>query len=315
MKNEEILKENDGKKFDICLMNPPYQQRHTNDPIHLQFVDKCLDIADIQISVFPFTFITNVNNKCNDKYKEKINKYLKGVEEVDSKLFINTAIPNVGIYEFNKYKNDNNIDIKTIDGNIKTIQSLQSISKFKNEIEDNIYKFITSNNAQTILAAQGLLNKTEDTDIKLFNKLNKIKQYFNENKNAAALICNEANGRMNATYFSSRVGQIFDTYDDLFNWFKSVKPAYNVLLFKSKEYAENCKNAMKRSVLRLLLYRLQDDQHMYAKKCYSHIPNIDWSDDRVNTDEGLLEVCGCPKDKCKEYAEYCKKIIDEVDKK
>lgn len=45
------------------------------------------------------------------------------------------------------------------------------------------------------------------------------------------------------------------------------------------------------------------------------IPDINWEDDRVKTDEGLLEVCGCPKDKCKEYANYCKKIIAEVDKK
>ena len=37
------------------------------------------------------------------------------------------------------------------------------------------------------------------------------------------------------------------------------------------------------------------------------IPDINWEDDRVKTDEGLLEVCGCPKDKAKEYAEYCKK--------
>ena len=34
----------------------------------------------------------------------------------------------------------------------------------------------------------------------------------------------------------------------------------------------------------------------------------------VVTDEGLLEVCGCPKDKCKEYAEYCSKYMEEFDK-
>ena len=54
---------------------------------------------------------------------------------------------------------------------------------------------------------------------------------------------------------------------------------------------------------------------MGYNKCYKYVPDIDWSDDRVKTDEGLLEVCGCPKDKCKEYADYCKKIIDKVDKK
>ena len=66
--------------------------------------------------------------------------------------------------------------------------------------------------------------------------------------------------------------------------------------------------------MRFLLYRLQQDQRMTVKKCYKYVPNIDWSDDKVKTDEGLLEICGCPKDKCKEYADYCKNIIDEVDK-
>ena len=35
----------------------------------------------------------------------------------------------------------------------------------------------------------------------------------------------------------------------------------------------------------------------------------------VTSNEVLLEVCGCSKDKCKEYADYCKKIIEQVDKK
>ena len=51
------------------------------------------------------------------------------------------------------------------------------------------------------------------------------------------------------------------------------------------------------------------------KRVYKYVPAIDWSDDKVKTDVGLLEVCGCPHDKAVEYAEYCKKIIDEVDKK
>ncbi len=50
-------------------------------------------------------------------------------------------------------------------------------------------------------------------------------------------------------------------------------------------------------------------------RVYKYIPDIDWSDPRVVTDEGLLEVCGCPKDKCKEYAEYCKNYMEEFDKK
>ncbi len=54
---------------------------------------------------------------------------------------------------------------------------------------------------------------------------------------------------------------------------------------------------------------------MKIKICYKYIPDIDWSDSRVITDEGLLEVCGCPKDKAKEYAEYCRKYMEEFDNK
>ena len=35
----------------------------------------------------------------------------------------------------------------------------------------------------------------------------------------------------------------------------------------------------------------------------------------VTSNEVLLEVCGCSKDKCKEYGDYYKNIIEQVDKK
>ena len=54
---------------------------------------------------------------------------------------------------------------------------------------------------------------------------------------------------------------------------------------------------------------------MKISRVYKYIPSINWEDPRVKTDEGLLEVCGCPKDKCKEYADYCRKVIEEVDNK
>ena len=120
---------------------------------------------------------------------------------------------------------------------------------------------------------------------------------------------------MNAKWFSKTVGNIFDNINDLKQNFKDRKGAQCVIMiFDSIKEAENCRDAMKRPLLRWVLYRSQDDRTL-RRKVYKYIPDIDWSDDRVKTDEGLLEVCGCPKDKCKEYAEYCKKIIDEVDKK
>ena len=118
-----------------------------------------------------------------------------------------------------------------------------------------------------------------------------------------------------AHYMSSGTGKIF--YNDiekvLNDWINRNVGAIKYIVFDTKMTVENCRDAMKRPLLRFALYRTQDDQTM-NNKCYKYIPDIDWSDDRVRTDEGLLEVCGCPKDKCKEYADYCKKIIDEVDK-
>ena len=84
------------------------------------------------------------------------------------------------------------------------------------------------------------------------------------------------------------------------------------MFFNSVKAAENCKISMQNPLLRFTFYKLQDDQMMYPR-IYKYVPNINWEDDRVKTDIGLLEVCGCPKDKCKEYADYCKKVIQEVD--
>ena len=107
-------------KFSICLMNPPYGHTGSNT-IHLQFVEKCLELSEKQIAIFPYTFVTKKNNKSNNKFKEKFSKYLKSIEEVDSKLFIGTAMPNTAIYLFDN-KENNNIEIIPINGKSYNIE-------------------------------------------------------------------------------------------------------------------------------------------------------------------------------------------------
>ena len=34
---------------------------------------------------------------------------------------------------------------------------------------------------------------------------------------------------------------------------------------------------------------------------FQYIPDINWEDPLVSTDEGILELCKCPKDKCKHF--------------
>ena len=76
MKNEEILKENNVKKFDIVLMNPPYDK-----DLHLKFLEKCIEISNNVISIQPATFLVNLRKdsklKHYNKFKEKIDKHVK----------------------------------------------------------------------------------------------------------------------------------------------------------------------------------------------------------------------------------------------
>lgn len=313
---------NNSKRFSVCIQNPPYGSKG-GDTRHLRFVDKCLDIADYQVTVMPFTFVTKLHHKPAKKYKEKFSPYLSEVEEVDYKYFKGTAMPNVGIYVFGN--ETQYIDIKYVNSTRETLTSLLDKPEFTN-YENAFMQYLKNQGTQEIIWAGGnRKNKSELRKInvenhidflnkKIIDNCKELKQQLNTYK--SGLIVNNSNGGMNGKAFSSKNGHIFTSYEDFENFFieRNISTGYNVILFNSTKSAENCKIALKNPLLRFTIYRLQDDQNM-LKRVYKYIPAINWEDDRVKTDEGLLEVCGCPKDKCKEYADYCKKIIEEVDNK
>ena len=314
---------NNSKRFSVCIQNPPYGSVG-GDTRHLKFVDKCLDLAENQIVIMPFTFVTKIHHKPAKKYKEKFSKYLSEVEEVDYKCFIGTSMPNVGIYVFGN--ETQYIDIKYVDSHVETLTSLLDKSEFTN-YEMEFMQYLKNQGTQEIKYCCGpnarkkhLINLTDDEQNKLkernFNKFfNPIKHSFKSKNNPACLIVNDSNGGMNGTFMSSRVGQIFTNIYDVEIFFRGRKPSYNVLIFNSKIEAENCKIALQNPLLRFTCLKTQNDQNLKISRVYKYVPDIDWSDDRVKTDEGLLEVCGCPKDKCKEYADYCRNVIEAVDKR
>lgn len=305
-------------------MNPPYGSVG-GDTLHLKFVDKILDIADKQVSIFPYSFVTKLHNKAQNKYKEKFSKYLKSIEEINAKDAFNIKVDSCGIYTFDS-KESNNIEIKPLNGEIYNINSLLSLSNFSN-YEKEIIKYLEKE-PQKIIWGGGMDKRKKELenisidkqkeflDNKIINNCKELKRYFDSNKYLHCLIINQSNGNCNGKAFSSKNGQIFNTYNSCLDFFldRRISNGYNIMLFNSKKAAENCKIALDNPLLRFTIYRMQDDQQMF-KRVYKYVPDIDWEDDRVKTDEGLLEVCGCPKDKCKEYAEYCKKIIEQVDKK
>ena len=66
MTNDEILKENRGKKYDIVLMNPPY-----DNGLYKKFLIKILDISDKSVTIHPVDFI--LGKKPNKNILDKIN--------------------------------------------------------------------------------------------------------------------------------------------------------------------------------------------------------------------------------------------------
>ena len=79
MKNEEILEMNNGNKFDIVLMNPPYDR-----DMHLKFIDKCINICEKLVNISPGGFINNIGMyNTKTKLTQNIIKHLKDVEFID----------------------------------------------------------------------------------------------------------------------------------------------------------------------------------------------------------------------------------------
>ena len=320
----------DIEKFSICLMNPPYGSAG-GETIHLKFVNKVLDIADKQITIMPFNFVKK-ENRGYEKFKDKFSEYLIEIEEVAGDVFqsVNITNSNPAIYTFKNNKNSDKINIISKDDSY-TITNVREISSKKfTDYEKKIIEYLDKYGAQPGCWAGGTGKRRQDV-IGMSKSEEKEWEYNSARKNCKALkeyceghpddhyilLANSHGAYPFAKYFSNLAGQIFDSYKETEQYLAELRKSsgFTTLIFNSHKAAENCKNAMLRPLLRLTLYRTQEDHALHYRKHFKYIPNIDWNDDRVKTDEGLLEVCGCPKDKCKEYTDYCKKIIDGVDGK
>ena len=132
MKNEEILEMNKGKKFDIILMNPPYDKS-----THLKFLEKVIKISDNVISIQPIRWLEEKvgrykKNSAYNKYKESIAKYIKDLEIItaeEAEKKFNAAFNfNVGIYLCDK---NGGYDIDKLTSN-------DIVNKVFEKMDDNI---------------------------------------------------------------------------------------------------------------------------------------------------------------------------------
>lgn len=70
---------NNGKKFDVCLMNPPYDKN-----LHLKFLEKVIGTAEKTVSISPGGFLQDIGIYSNNKVvSNKLVKHLKDYEFLD----------------------------------------------------------------------------------------------------------------------------------------------------------------------------------------------------------------------------------------
>ena len=86
MKNEDIIKMNQGKKFDVILSNAPY-----DNGLHEKFEAKYFDICDGQICwVSPLSFL--LGKKQNKRITLELDKYKTDIEQINGNEYFDAAI-------------------------------------------------------------------------------------------------------------------------------------------------------------------------------------------------------------------------------
>lgn len=114
---------NKGKKFDICLMNPPYPGAEQGGMyLDMQFVEKCNSISNINIVVYPGTRF-NSNTKLGNILQGNGHLYSVDFFDADKVFKISTSWKYGGIYVYNNLIEHSNILVTNIAGETSTIGS------------------------------------------------------------------------------------------------------------------------------------------------------------------------------------------------
>ena len=135
MKNKEELEKKTGvKKFDICLMNPPYLGESRNDyNFPLKFLNKVCEITDKIVSIQPIMYLYKTYERKHPEQAEKtaINNaetYKYEVDEITGKEFDAAFGNKIGIIYCDTTQNS---DIVTVNG--KQYNTVSEINNFSSD--------------------------------------------------------------------------------------------------------------------------------------------------------------------------------------
>lgn len=140
----QTLPQNEGKRFDICLMNPPYDKN-----LHLKFLEKVIGVAEKTVSIQPIDWMLRIANYDKDnsqfnKYYNKFKKYYVDIEKLtiqdNINLFGGARISNILGIQYLNHENNNFLEEFTY--NSPESQICTKILKFakKDNIEEHLEK-------------------------------------------------------------------------------------------------------------------------------------------------------------------------------
>ena len=155
MNNKEELEKKTGvKKFDICLMNPPYIGKNPGDSIYIDFINNCFEISDKLVVVSPLTGFLGHNEHGsaagkNVKLHNLMDEYKPSIEEVKNEF--DAAIKGkVGISVFDKSNIPEKIKIKYLTGHEievdEQINIIDNNSEYLNRFKGKLFKFMIGEN-------------------------------------------------------------------------------------------------------------------------------------------------------------------------
>lgn len=290
-KQKDFYKWIENKNFDFIIGNPPYGQHGLGSlDLHLEIAEFLLNkYNDKMIFIMP----DRIGYSTSKKFIKWRNKFTMVSEITDEGNPFNDSSVNVGIFTFENH------DVDCINVYGKILKSLNDVSPFT-EYEESIMQHLLSNFGDKIYV-----------DARSSTPLNKIKTKLKKYN----FMVNNANGNMNGTWFSSVLINVpIMNVNETCEFLKTYNVARRAICSNdNKQYLINLKEAMKRSLLRFCLYKMQDDQFIAARN-YRYIPDIDWSNKLAKTDIGILIMCGINKKDAIKFSKYCDNFIANIDK-
>ena len=129
----KLIKETGIKKFDICLMNPPYGMG-----LHLKFLEKVIEVTDKVVTIQPTTWLQDPKeNTHKKKYRNTIINNILDLENINqidaAKIFKARFSNDIGIYVCSKNHEDKNFDEDVFGNTVEGYNIKDILEKIKNK--------------------------------------------------------------------------------------------------------------------------------------------------------------------------------------